>query len=103
MGLQKLYIVTEISAAPDGSPFVFLTLRDPSEIRGPQKPASAAATVSFTSMNDMFRNLGRVISKQMIGGFATIIKLSLAEYEQLDFKVGDRVSLDITKTQLSVP
>jgi len=61
-----VYIVTEISASPDGSPFVFITLRDPSEVRGPQKTSPASPAVTFGSMDDMFRNLGRVISKQMI-------------------------------------
>ena len=103
MGLRKEYIVTEISASPDGSPYVLVTLRDPSEVRGPQKTSPASSVVSFGSMNDMFKNLGRVISKQMIGGFATIIKLSLDEYEKLDFRVGDRVSVEIEKTQIRVP
>ena len=103
MGLRKEYIVTEISASPDGSPYVLVTLRDPSEVRGPQKTSPASSVVSFGSMNDMFKNLGRVISKQMMGGFATIIKLSLDEYEKLDFRVGDRVSVNIEKTQISVP
>ena len=103
MGLRKEYIVTEISASPDGSPYVLVTLRDPSEVRGPQKTSPASSVVSFGSMNDMFKNLGRVISKQMMGGFATIIKLSLDEYEKLDFRVGDRVSVEIEKTQIRVP
>jgi len=103
MGLKKEYIVTAISASPDGSPFVVITLRDPSEVRGPQKTSPASPVVAFGSMNDMFRNLGRVISKQMMGGFATEIKLSLDEYEKLDFKVGDRVSVEIDKTQIGVP
>ncbi len=102
MVLRKEYVVTEISASPDGSPFVFITLRDPSEVRGPQKTSTASPVVTFGSMNDMFRNLGRVISKQMMSGFATIIKLSLNEYEKLDFKVGDRVSVEIDKTQISI-
>ena len=54
-------------------------------------------------MDDMFKNLGNVIAKQMMGGFATVIKLSLNEYEKLDFKVGDRVSVEIDKTQIGVP
>ncbi len=103
MGLRKVYIVTEISASPDGSPFVFVTLRDPSEVRGPHKSSSVSPVVTFGSMDDMFKNLGHVISKQMMGSFATVIKLSLNEYEKLDFKVGDRVSVEIDKTQISVP
>jgi hypothetical protein len=103
MGLRKEYVVTEISASPDGSPFVLITLRDPSDVRGPQKISPQSHMVAFTSMNDMFKNLGNVLSKQMMGSFATVIKLSLDEYEKLDFKVGDRVSVEIDKTQISIP
>jgi hypothetical protein len=87
--LKKEYVVTEISASPDGSPYVFISLKGP--------------VAAFSSMDDMFRNLGRVVSKQMMGGFATVIKLGLEEYEKLDVKVGDRVSLDINKIQVGYP
>ena len=101
MGLRKEYVITEVSASPDGSPFVLVTLKDPSDVRGPQiSPQSNM--VAFTSMNDMFKNLGNVLSKQMMGSFATVIKISLDEYEKLDFKVGDRVSVEINKTQIGI-
>ena len=102
MGLRKEYVVTEITASSDGSPFVFVTLKSPEEIRGPQRPA-VSSVETFTSMEDMFRNLGRVMSKQMIGSFATVIKLSLNEYEKVDIKVGDRISIDIDKMQIGTP
>jgi hypothetical protein len=35
-----------------------------------------------------------------MGSFATVIKISLDEYEKLDFKVGDRVSVEINKIQI---
>ena len=103
MGLKKEYVVTEISASPNGSPHVFITLRDPAEVRGPRKAPTASSVVTFGSMNEMFKNLGHEISKQMMGGFSTVIKLTVNEYEKLDFKVGDRVSMEIDKTQISVP
>jgi hypothetical protein len=103
MGLKKEYVITEISASPDGSPFVLVTLTDPSEVLGPQKPPFVSPVVTFGSMDDMFRNLGQAISKQMKGSFATVIKLGLNEYEKLDFKVGDRISLEIDKAQIGVP
>ena len=101
MGLRKEYVITGITASPNGSPFVLITLRNPSDVRGPQKISPQSSMVSFTSMNDMFKNLGNVLSKQMMGGFATVIKISLDEYEKLDFKVGDRVSVEINKIQIS--
>ncbi len=99
MGLEKEYVVTEVSASPDGSPFVLVTLKDPSDVRGPQV-SPQSPMVTFTSMNDMLKNLGNVLSKQMMGSFATVIKISLDEYEKLDFKVGDRVSVEINKIQI---
>ena len=101
MSLTKEYVITEISAAPDGSPFILLTLKDPSDIRGPQKKVNQPSVATFTSMNDMFNNLGKVLSKQMMGGFATVIKINLNEYEKTDFKVGDRVIVEINKTKIS--
>ena len=97
MSLTKEYVITEISASSDGSPSIMITLKDPSDVRGPQK-VNKPAMVTFTSMNDMMKNFGNVISKQMMGGFATIIKITLDEYEKCDFKVGDRVSIEINKT-----
>ena len=101
MGLKKDYVVTTISASPNGSPFVLVTLKNPSDVRGPQQISPQPSMVTFTSMNDMVKNLGNTLSKQMMGGFQTVIKISLDEYEKLDFKVGDRVSLEINKIQIS--
>ncbi|MEJ2240779.1 MAG: hypothetical protein P8Y18_01360 [Candidatus Bathyarchaeota archaeon] len=98
MSLTKDYVITEISAAPDGSPSVMITLKDPSDVRGPQKKMNNPSMVAFTSMNDMMKNFGNILSKQMMGNFATIIKITLDEYEKSDFKVGDRVSVAINKT-----
>jgi hypothetical protein len=98
MSLTKEYVITEISASSDGSPSVMITLKDPSDVRGPQKKMNHPAMMTFTSMNDLMKNFGNVISKQMIGSFATIVKISLDEYEKSEFKVGDRVSLQISKT-----
>ena len=98
MSLTKEYIITEISASPNGSASIMLTLKDPSDVRGPQKKINNPTMVSFTSMNDVMKNFGNVISKQMMGSFTTIIKITLNEYEKCDFKVGDRVSVEINKT-----
>ena len=98
MSLIKEYVITEISASPDGSPFIMITLKDPSEVKGPQKKMNSSAMVTFTSMSDLMKNFGNVISKQMMGSFATVIKITLNEYEKCEFMVGDRVSIEINKT-----
>ena len=96
--LKKEYVITEIRASLDGSPYVFVSLKGPGEGSGPQRPS-----VDFHSMDDIFQNLGHVISKQMMSSFATVLKLGLDEYETLDIKVGDRVALDLTKIQVGIP
>ena len=100
--LKKEYVVTEISAVPDGSPYVLLSLKDPDEVGGPQQPPSATPA-TFSSMNDMFQNFGRILSKQMLGSFTTVIKIGLNAYEHLDVKVGDRIALEINKVQIGIP
>lgn len=97
MSLIKEYVITEISAASDGSPFILITLKDPSDVRGPQRQMNNPTMVTFTSINDMMKNFGNAISKQMMGGFATVVKITLDEYERSGFKVGDRISLKIDK------
>lgn len=103
MGLKKEYVVTEIKASPEGAPCVFISLKNPDEVSGPQRKSSTPTMATFNSIDDMFKNLGHVISKQMMGGFATVLKLSLNEYDKLDIKVGDRVSIDVSKTPISGP
>jgi hypothetical protein len=101
MSLQKEYIVSEISAAPEGSPYVLLSLKRPGEHTQTQPLAYPSA--QFRSMDDMFRNFGNILSRQMMGGFTTVIKLGIDEYEKLDVKVGDRISIDIEKVQVGIP
>ncbi|MEM3737028.1 MAG: hypothetical protein QXJ75_02910 [Candidatus Bathyarchaeia archaeon] len=98
--MKKEYVVTEITAAPDGAPYVLVSLREPGDMRDRQYPAFGTQVSTFRSMDELIRNLGRVLSTQMMSGFATIIKLGLSEYEKLDIKVGDRVALDINKVEL---
>lgn len=102
MVLTKEYVITEISASPDGSPYVLISLKGPGEVGGPQRTPYTPFE-SFTSMDDMFKNLGHIISRQMVGGFATVIKLGLDEYDKLEIKVGDRISLALNKIQIGVP
>jgi len=98
MSLIKEYVITEISAASDGSPFILITLKNPSDLRGPQRKMNNPSMVAFTSVNDIMKNLGNVMSKQMMGSSATIIKITLDEYEKSEFKVGDRISVKLDKT-----
>jgi hypothetical protein len=37
----------------------------------------------------------------MSGGFTTVVKMRLSEYEDLDIKVGDKLSIAISKVQFA--
>lgn len=101
MGLQKVYVITEISAAPDGSPYVLLSLKGPDEVTRSQPPTVTSS--EFRASSDIFRNLGNVLSRQMMGGFTTVIKMGLNEYDTLNIRVGDRISLYIEKKHVGIP
>ena len=45
MSLIKEYVITEISAASDGSPFILITLKNPSDVRGPQRKVNNPSMV----------------------------------------------------------
>jgi len=98
--LKKEYVVTEITAAPDGSPYVLVSLRDPKDLRERQFSPMEVQFSSFRTMDDLFKNLGRTLTAQMMGGFATVIKLTLNEYEELNIKVGEKLVLDISKVEV---
>jgi hypothetical protein len=101
--LKKDFIIMEIRAAPNGAPHVYVTLKDPSEVEGSYRPVTPVGMASFESMDDMLKNLGNVISKQMFGGMTTVIRLGLDEYDKLNINVGDRISLTIRKLGIDSP
>jgi hypothetical protein len=98
--MDKEYIIQEIRASQDISPYVYITLRDPKD-KSTGSSTSGFKAVSFGSMEDMMENLGKVFTQQMAGGFTTVLKLTENEYRELDVRVGDRVKLDINKIDFS--
>ncbi|MCS7116079.1 MAG: hypothetical protein RMJ31_05450 [Nitrososphaerota archaeon] len=100
--VKKEYIVTEISAAPDGGPYVLVSLTDPRDLTSTQPPRFGQVAIGFTSIEDLMKNLQRAIaglSRQAMGGVVTVIKLDMREYEESGLKVGDKVYLEISKVE----
>ena len=96
--LKKEYVITEITAAPDGSPYVLVSLVDPRDLKDRQR-SPYGSQVAFSSPDELFRNLGRIFQSQMAAGMSTVIKLGLHEYEELNIKVGDKIFLNIVKAE----
>jgi hypothetical protein len=101
--VKKEYVITEISAAPDGGPYVLVSLVEPRDLKGPTQPRpNPSVIMGFTSMEDLMKDLQRALSglsRQMMGGTVTVIKLDMREYEESGLKVGDKIYLEITKTE----
>ena len=97
--MRKEYVVVRIDAAPDGSPQVFVALSDPKDVkdRGQTQVGGTQMMGSFGSMEDLMKNINKMFSSQMMGGFTTTLKFSIKEYEDSGIKVGDKVHLDVIK------
>ena len=105
--MRKEFVVMRIDAAPDGAPYVLVTLslaKDMAEGNPPSNP-STPNVMGFSNMDDMMKNLNKMIAgggMGMMGGCApgtTSIKLDMHEYKQLGLSVGDKVNLDISKVE----
>ena len=102
--MRKEFVVMRIDAAPDGAPYVLVTLslaKDMSEGNQPPNPFGGGNVMGFTNMDDMMKNLNKMIAGGMGGSSpgATSIKLDMHEYTQLGLSVGDKVNLDISKAE----
>jgi hypothetical protein len=104
--MKKEYIVVRIDAAPDAAPYVVLSLTPTKDFKEtqsfPQSPFGSGV-MGFTNMDDMMKNLNKMLSGGAFGmqGNTTSIKLDMREYKDLNLSVGDKVFLDISKAEAS--
>ena len=102
--MRKEYVVMRIEAAPDGSPYVVVSLSLAKDMKeGNQPPSPFGSNVmGFTNMDDMMKNLNKMMAGGM-GGMGgpgnTSIKLEMHEYKELNLSVGDKVFLDMSKAE----
>ena len=101
--MKKEFVVRSIDAAPDGAPYVIVSLSSAKELKegtaSPQSPFGPKV-MGFTNMNDMMKDLNKMLGGMggMPGG-VTAIKLDMHEYKQMNLSVGDKVFLEITKEE----
>ena len=102
--MRKEYVVMRIDAAPDGAPYVVVSLSLAKDMKeGNQPPSPFGSNVmGFTNMDDMMKNLNKMMAGGM-GGMGgpgnTSIKLEMHEYKELNLSVGDKVFLDLSKAE----
>jgi len=104
--MRKEYVVVRIDAAPDAAPYVVVSLsskKDVQDNNGPlSSPFGKANVMGFSNMNDMAKELNKMMSGGMgMMGNTTSLKLDMIEYKKLGLSVGDKVYLDLTKAESS--
>ena len=103
--MRKEFVVMRIDAAPDGAPYVVVSLSLAKDMKeGNQPPSPFGSNVmGFTNMDDMMKNLNKMMAGGMgdMGGGPgnTSIKLDMHEYKELNLSVGDKVFLDLAKAE----
>jgi hypothetical protein len=112
--LRKDFIVSKIEASQDGSPYVYISITDPNDKvfgrRSGKKLSSkplfglGIGAVPFTSPEDLMKNLPEAMSNMLEGrGMGMpydipIFKINMKEYEDMQLKVGEKVTIVIKKT-----
>ncbi|MHB8601312.1 MAG: hypothetical protein ACYC6W_00455 [Nitrosotalea sp.] len=103
--MKKEYIIVRIDASPDGSPHVIVSLSTSKDFREqstPPSPFGAGGVMGFTNMDDMVKNLNKMLSGgggMGQAGSTTSIKLDMHEYKELNLAVGDKVYLEMTRAE----
>ena len=97
--MRKEYVVMRIDAAPDGSPYVLVSLSLAKDMKEGSQPSSQLGSnvMGFSNMDDMMKNLNKMIASGGMGGLGgmpgpgnTSIKLEMHEYKELNLSVGDK-------------
>lgn len=104
--MKKEFVVRSIDAAPDGAPYVIISLSSIKDFQegaqNPPSPFGGSKVMGFTNMNDMMKDLNKMLSG--MGGMGgqsgvTQLKLEMHEYKEMGLSVGDKVFLDMTKAE----
>ena len=107
LDMKKEYVVKSIDSAPDGAPYVVVSLSSIKDLKegtqNPQQPPFGSPKVmGFSNMGDMMKDLNKMMGG--MGGMGaqgavTQLKLEMHEYKDMGLSVGDKVFLDMTKAE----
>ncbi len=93
--MKKEFVVKSIDAAPDGAPYVVVSLSSIKDLKegvgAPQSPFGGPKVMGFSNMNDMMKDLNKMLSGA--GGFGmqsgiTQLKLEMHEYKEMVWQLG---------------
>ncbi|HJJ20746.1 MAG: hypothetical protein MT334_00030 [Candidatus Nitrosopumilus limneticus] len=103
--MKKEFVVKSIDSAPDGAPYVILSLSSLKDLKdGNQNPPAAFGSpkvMGFSNMNDMMKDLNKMMSGAGMGmqSGITQLKVEMHEYKEMNLSVGDKVFLELTKAE----
>jgi hypothetical protein len=102
----KEFIVSRIEGFQDGTPYVHVSFRNQtSEDRQQSMNPFGVKAMTFSSPEDLMKNLPKAMSNVLGGAMgvadAPTFKLSMREYEDLGLKVGDKVLIELKKTEVT--
>jgi hypothetical protein len=103
--MKNEFIVSKIEASQDETtPFVYVVFNDTKTPRrgNQQQPSFGGTGMGFTSPEDLMKNLPKMFSGSGIDvGNSPTFKLSMREYDEIGLRVGDKVTIEIKKSDSS--
>ncbi|MDH5432138.1 MAG: hypothetical protein OEW78_09730 [Nitrosopumilus sp.] len=103
--MKKEFVVKSIDSAPDGAPYVVVSLSSLKDLKEgtqtQQPPFGTPKVMGFSNMNDMMKDLNKMMSG-LGGGMQsgiTQLKLEMHEYKEMGLSVGDKVFLELSKAE----
>jgi hypothetical protein len=105
--MKKEFVVARIETSHDGSPYVYVTFNDPKEYKPGEKQQNPfdSNSMAFSSLDDLMKNMPKVMANisGIVGGGGLIdvppMKMSIREYEDTGIRVGDRITIEIQKSE----
>jgi hypothetical protein len=103
LSMKSEFVVSKIEASQDEkTPFVYIVFSDIRTLRkGNQQQSGFGDTgMAFTSQEDLMKNLSKMFGGGGVGNFgdSPTFKLSIREYNDSGFRVGDKVTIEIKKS-----
>lgn len=102
--MKKEFVVKSIDAAPDGAPYVVVSLSSLKDVNegniSPMSPfGQQPKMMEFTNMNDMLKDINKMFAGMGNPSGLTQIKMDMREYRDMGLSVGDKVYLELTKAE----
>ena len=102
--MKNEFIVSKIEASQDEkTPFVYVVFSDTKTFgkENQQQSPFGGMNMNFTSPEDLMKNFSKMFGRGINLGESPTFKLSIREYEESGLRVGDKVTIEIKKSDSS--